>query len=145
MNRLNALFLVALTACSGAANIASNSSTRLGTDSIMLRVTNTSDSPVRIGGYPSLTPPEPQPPGGILSLGVAPPGVSCLALPDSVVIHYNPATTNATTAVWRAMSDGISITGGGSSNEFVPGISRGWNITVPGDQTTPIAAAPCTR
>ena len=135
-----------LIACSQSPTMSSAATARSGADSIMLRVTNTSDSAVQIGGFPDLKYPEPQPSGGIISLGWAPPGTSCLALPDSIVIHLSDAATGQPLDnTWRAASDGISVTASGLSvtKHFVPGTAGGWNITVPGNNTTPVAADRC--
>jgi hypothetical protein len=139
-----ALGLLAI-ACSQSPTVPSVASVRAGSDSIMIRVTNTSDSAIYIGGFPDLNPPEPQPSGGIIGLGMAPPGVSCFALPDSIVVHFNAGTPDAHAIVWRAVSDGIEITGAGYTQDFVAGSASGWNITVPGNNTTPLPAEPCTR
>lgn len=140
------LLAFALAACSQSPTMPSATGVRSGADAIMLRVTNTSDSAVEIGGFPNLRYPEPQPSGGIIPLGWAPPGTSCFALPDSIVIHLSDAATGQPLDnTWRAASDGIKITGAGITKDFVPGGASGWNITVPGSNTTPVPADPCTR
>ena len=146
MKSITVVLVSVLAACSQSPTMPAAAAARSGPDSIMLRVTNTSDSAVEIGGFPDLRYPEPQPSGGIISLGWAPPGTSCLALPDSIVIHVSDAATGQPLDnTWRAASDGISITGSGFSvtKHFVPGTASGWNITVPGNNTTPVAADRC--
>jgi len=136
--------LLALAAC----NSSSETGASPASFPVMLRVVNTSDATIRIGGFPNFHPAIPQPSGGLLTLGMAPPGISCFAFPDSIVMHGNPGTPSASTITWHAASDQVSLIGVASSGNFqdgfVPGAAHGWTITVPASSTAPTPAIPCT-
>ncbi len=122
-----------------------------GSGSIMLRVISSYGAPVFIGGHPGLTVRIPQPLGGLMSLGIADADTSCLAIPTSFELHAVSVTNGAVdTVCWDASEpmyisaiDTASLVEVGYTTDFVPGTSRGWTITVPGDTVAPIAGAPC--
>ncbi len=119
---------------------------RVVSDSITLRVTNTTGMPLGISAAPRLHPEIPQPSEGLVYLGLVGPGTSCLALPAKIDVIVTNVTTGQTDTIHWVASDSISImanSGTAYTSAFAPNSAAGWSITMPTKGTAPAPANPC--
>jgi hypothetical protein len=151
------LAAAALAACSPSAAGPNGSSpnipaTRTVAGGTTLRVFNPTSNSYEISASPVLNPPIPQPPGGLIDLGPAAPGTSCLLLParfDEFMTTLPSGQRD--TLTWRssaplsilALGQGTDLSA--STPYFVPDSAAGWTITVPGNGVVSAARdTPCT-
>lgn len=117
--------------------------------SVTLAVTNTTGASYRLQASPNMSPPIPQPSGGIVGIGIAAPGSSCFSLPSSVqVLATNVASGQVDTVKWADSAPmSLSASAGTamlSSSNFVPGGNSGWGVTISGEGSLVLSpAAPC--
>ena len=145
-----------LGACSPSASVSSGTSPSSGSSNVVLgtttlRVVNTTAYSFAIRAAPILYPPIPQPSAGVMALGSAGPGTTCILLPSrfyDFVTHV--PTGQLDTLVWLS-STALSIVALGqegsnlsaSTPYFVPDSATAWSVTLSGGGT--VAANPDTR
>ncbi len=121
-------------------------------------VTNAATIQLLAKAYLSVSPPLPQPLGGMLVLGsVGPSASDCIAIPDTVLVFVTNVTTgHRDTMVWTSARglavsalDSATVTERAQSQSFVPSAAAGWSITFPSSsspsQVSELTAAPAAR
>jgi hypothetical protein len=151
------LAAAALAACSPSAAVPNGSSpnipaTRTVADGTTLRVFNSTNTSYEIHASPVLNPPIPQPPGGLIDLGPAGPGTTCIVLPARFDEFMTTLPSGQhDTLTWRssaplsilALGQGTDLSA--STPYFVPDSATGWAITIPGNGVVPATRdTPCT-
>lgn len=145
---------VTLAACSSqsmsSAPPTNTSGSRLVRGSITLRIVNATGNSYNIHASPNLNPPIPQPVGGLITLGTAEPGTSCILLPAEFDEFVTSASTGHTDTLRWMSSASLSIVAYNTSSsvvtsEFVPNDATGWSITLPAAGSPPSVSqdSPC--
>ncbi len=137
----------------------SSRTVRFSTNPSTLLVTNAAGIRLLVKATPSLSPPIPQPLGGMLLLGSVEPSASaCIEIPDTVFIFGTNVTTGVTdTIVWTSLQglqlsamDSFPLAEFAHTQWFTPSTAVGWafailsssSVTTP-PEVTAVQAARC--
>ena len=156
MHKNAILSALALTACATASKPSDSApqlTLRYGAHPAMLTVVNRTSASLEFGASPTNDLVIPTPALGIwMSLGTIPPGIHCVALPDSMFLNIGGAGgPMTTTLIWTSSVtmrmftvDTIPSFADNATRLFVPDSAAGWRVSVPNSDGTIVAAAPCT-